>query len=113
MRLGKQQELFMRLLPQLLLAIHDLGYECRGGDLFRDSRVHGKMGENEGYGHRNSNHKQKLAIDLYLTRDGVYLVDDAAKDAHNEIHDRRDELGGGKRIKHDLNHYSLERHGML
>ncbi len=103
----------MQKLPALLDYIHEQGYKCRGGDLFRDSRVHGKMGEEGGYGHINSNHKQKLAIDLYLTRDGVYLVDDAAKEAHDFIHDYWDTIGGGKRIKHDLNHYSLERHGML
>lgn len=113
MRLGEQQELFMRLLPDLLDHIHEQGYEVRGGDLFRDSRLHGVMGIKIGYGHRNSNHKQKLAIDLYLTKDGVYLTGLDAKTAHNLIHDHWDTIGGGSRIPHDLNHYSLERDGML
>ena len=112
MRLGEQQELFMRLLPRLIDHVHALGYEIRGGDLFRDPRTHGKMGIKVGYGHRNSNHKQKLAIDLNLTLNGIYLTGLDAKTAHNLVHDFWDEQGGAKRIPHDLNHYSLERDGM-
>lgn len=110
--LGKHQELFMRMLPKLISHIHSLGYEIRGGDLFRDPKVFGHMGEEKGYGHKNSNHKQKLAIDLYLTQDGVYLEGEAAKVAHNECHDFWDMIGGAERIENDLNHYSLERNGM-
>ena len=64
MRLGEKQELFMRLLPRLIDKVHELGFEIRGGDLFRDPRVHGGIGEKKGYGHKNSCHKMKLAIDL-------------------------------------------------
>ena len=60
----------MRLLPRLNDEAHKLGFEIRGGDLFRDSRVHGKLGEKMGYGHKNSNHKNKLAIDLNLFSQG-------------------------------------------
>ena len=41
MNLGKKQELFMRLLPGLLDKAHSIGFEIRGGDLFRDTRLHG------------------------------------------------------------------------
>ena len=102
----------MRMLPRLIDHIHALGYEVRGGDLFRDSRMHGHVGEKKGYGHKNSCHKLKLAIDLYLTKDGVFLKGDAAKEAHNQVHEFWDDLGGAKRIPHDLNHYSLEHQGM-
>lgn len=44
MKLGEKQELFMRLLPRLIDKAHELGFEIRGGDLFRDPRVHGQMG---------------------------------------------------------------------
>lgn len=43
MRLGAKQELFMRLLPALICKAHELGFEIRGGDLFRDPRVHGAV----------------------------------------------------------------------
>ena len=101
----------MRLLPRLIDKAHELGYEIRGGDLFRDPRAFGDMGEKGVYGHRNSAHKLKLAIDLNITKDGVYLNGNAATQAHNEIHDFWDTLGGAERIAHDLNHYSLERGG--
>lgn len=135
MRLGTKQELFMRLLPRLIDHVHSLGYEIRGGDLFRDPRMHGPAGEHnvvtrvllsasktiadmirwagfKGYGHKLSGHKLKLAIDLNITEDGVYLRGDAAKEAHSAIHDFWDALGGAERIPHDLNHYSLEHQGM-
>jgi hypothetical protein len=119
MTLGERQELFMRLLPRLIDHIHYSGYEIRGGDLFRDSRLHGQVGEKYGssgvfvsYGHRNSGHKLKIAIDLYLTKDDIYLEGEAANEAHNLIHDWWDTQMGAKRIPHDLNHYSLEHNGM-
>jgi hypothetical protein len=112
MSLGKKQEKFARLLPALLNHIHLMGYEARLGDLFRDSRVHGDVGVKMGYGHKNSCHKLKLAIDINLTKDGVYLEGAAAQIAHNQIHDYWDMVGGSERIAHDLNHYSLEHQGM-
>lgn len=74
MTLGEKQELFMWLLPRLLDKAHEMGYKIRGGDLFRDPRVHGAIGEKKGYGHPRSGHKNKLAIDLLLFKDGVYLT---------------------------------------
>lgn len=93
MKLGERQELFMRLLPRLIDQAHTLGFEIRGGDLFRDPRLHGEYGKPsvirylkqvaskwltllnaEGYTHYgkiNSEHKNKCAIDLNLReRDG-------------------------------------------
>lgn len=101
----------MRMLPRLIDHVHSLGYEIRGGDLFRAPSVFGHMGEKKGYGHKNSCHKLKLAIDLNITLDGVYLRGDAAKKAHTAIHDFWDDMDGAERIPHDLNHYSLEHNG--
>jgi hypothetical protein len=133
MRLGTKQELFMRKLPRLIDKVHEMGYEIRGGDLFRDPRLHGQLGKRnvvgmlieamiigkdwlrerkyESYGHTNSCHKLKLAIDLNLSKDGVYLEGDDAKAAHNRIHDWWDTQDGAARILNDLNHYSLEHEG--
>ena len=84
MKLGQQQELFSRLRNNLESFILSQGYEIRGGDLFRDPRLHGHYGEDNpcyyedgtkaGYSSKNSMHKLKLAVDLYLTKDGVYLT---------------------------------------
>lgn len=113
MTLGPQQELFMHLVPRLIDKAHELGFEIRGGDLFRDPRVHGAMGVKIGYGARNSCHKLKLAIDLNLFKDGNWQT-------HTSDHE---ELGtwwkqqhplcrwGGDFRKPDGNHYSMEHNG--
>jgi len=112
MSLGKKQERFSRLLCDLLNFAHQAGYEVRLGDIFRDPRVHGGLGEKKGYGHRNSAHKLKLAADLNLTKDGVYLQGEAAHRAHTELHKFWDFVGGAERIPNDLNHYSFEHGGI-
>lgn len=97
MTLGNRQEQFMRLLPGLINKAHELGFEVRGGDLFRDPRLHGGYGRasvirfleaicrafnmtkarDEGYrnyGSKISEHKNKCAIDLNLrVQDGEML----------------------------------------
>jgi hypothetical protein len=112
MRLGEKQELFSRMIPLLYLYAQFHGYQIRTGDVFRDPRLHGEIGEKVGYGHKDSCHKLKLAIDANVTKDGVYLEGQAAKEAHNFLHDFWDMLGGSKRIPHDLNHYSRAYRGM-
>tara|TARA_R110002020_G_C16038646_1_gene753523 strand:+ start:368 stop:709 length:342 start_codon:yes stop_codon:yes gene_type:complete len=113
MNLGKKQELFMRLLPGLLDKAHSLGFEIRGGDLFRDNRLHGEFGEKEAYGHKNSCHKLKLAIDLNLFKDGKFLQQTSD---HLELgtwwEDQHDLCRWGGRFN-DGNHYSLTHWGAM
>ena len=75
MKLGEKQELFARLLPFLLMKACILGLNIRVGDLFRDPRVHGAYGEKKGYSAKHSMHKLKLAVDLYIVKDGNLLDD--------------------------------------
>lgn len=118
MKLGKKQELFMRLLPRLIDKAHELGFDIRGGDLFRDPRAFGALGERIKnflgkwvYGHRNSCHKLKLAIDLNLFKDGKYL---STTEAHRELGEwweqQHEFCAWGGRFN-DGNHYSLEHNG--
>lgn len=101
MTLGEQQERFMEALPFLILKAMALGYKVRGGQLRRcnDCKV----------GLENSTHKNSLAIDLHLFKDGEYLQDGTG---HHELHDYWENLGGAKRIDADLNHYSFEWEGV-
>ena len=110
MSLGQKQELFMRLLPLLLIKALQLGYDMRGGDLFRDPRVHGAAGESLGYGHRNSCHKLKLAIDLNLFLGGIFLQETEDHRELGEWWEQQHELcrWGGRFKRPDGNHYSLE-----
>ena len=113
MSLGTEQRRFTLMLAKFIEYAYAQGYEIALGDVFRVPRVHGHIGEKvASYGHRNSCHKLKLAADCNLFRDGVYLKGEAAKEAHNFLHDEWDRMGGGPRIRHDLNHYSIEYKGM-
>lgn len=112
MKLGQKQELFMRLLPRLIDKVHSLGFDIRGGDLFRDPRVHGHIGFKSSYSHRNSCHKLKLAIDLNLFKDGVYLKSGIEHKAIGEWWEMQHPLcRWGGRFR-DSNHYSLTHWGM-
>ena len=75
MTLGELQRKFAKEIPRLIDKAHEMGFECTLGDAYRDPRVHGQVGEKVAYGHAKSAHKQRLAIDLNLFRDGVYLTD--------------------------------------
>ena len=60
-------------MPRLIDKAFEMGYEVTLGDAYRDPRVFGELGETKGYGNSNSKHKLRLAIDIHLFRDGVYL----------------------------------------
>jgi hypothetical protein len=94
--LGDKRKLFTRLLPRLIDKMVENGYEP----------MHGK----DGLKHmKNSLHYEGLAVDIDLTKDGVYLAD--TKD-HEPFGVFWESLGGswGGRFK-DGNHYSVEYQG--
>ena len=111
MTLGQQQELFMHLLPRLIDHAHSIGFEIRGGDLFRDPRVHGGFGTRKGYGKARSCHKLKLAIDLNLFLNGKFIRTTSGHKALGQWWEQQHPLcrWGGR--FGDGNHYSLERFG--
>jgi hypothetical protein len=98
----KQVE-FARALPALINRAFELGYEVTIGDAYRDQRIFGAMGESKGYGAKNSKHKQRLAIDLNLFKDGKLLV---ATEDHAQLGCFWEAQGGiwGGRFN-DGNHY--------
>ncbi len=108
MTLGERQRLFMRLLPKLLTYAYEVGYELTLGDGYRDPRVHGAMGVKMGYGHPNSNHKNRLAIDLNLFKDGTFLQTSGDHQPLGEFWEKLHPLcrWGGR--FNDGNHYSIE-----
>jgi len=97
MNLGEKQRAFSKALAQLILYAYEIGYEISMGDVWAKT------------GHKvNSNHYIRLAADINLFKDGVYLTDGSG---HDKLHDYWDLLGGAKRIDKDLNHYSFEYEG--
>lgn len=116
MTLGKKQEEFALAAAKLIAYIYSQGYQVRLGDAFRDPRVHGAYGEKKApYGETNSMHKLKLAIDLNLFKDGVFL--DKTEDHKQfgewwkkEFAHLDARWGGDFRVK-DGNHYSFSMYG--
>ena len=82
-----------------------MGYEVTLGDAYRDPRVHGALGEKKSYSSSMSLHKQRLAIDLNLFRDGRYL---SSTESHRPLGEWWEAQGGswGGRFN-DGNHYEL------
>ncbi len=111
MRLGEKQELFAKLIAQHIIWLYAQGYKVRGGDWFRDSRVHGKVGEKKGYGQPYSMHKDKCALDINLFYGGKFLTKTAEHEESGEKWESRHELccWGGR--FGDGNHYSLTHEG--
>jgi hypothetical protein len=105
--LRQQQSLFVQMVAKLINFAYENGYELTFGDAYRDPRVFGLLGERKGYGAASSFHKQRLAIDLNLFKDGKFL---ATTEAHKPLGDYWKSIGGtwGGDFKNpDGNHYSL------
>ena len=97
------------MVAQLINKAYELGYEVTFGDAYRDPRVFGMMGVKKGYGQASSCHKLRLAIDLNLFKDGVFLE---TTEGHQKLGEWWESIGGswGGRFN-DANHYSLEEDG--
>lgn len=106
MSLRQKQSQFVRMVAQLIDFAHAQGYEMTFGDAYRDPRVHGALGVKASYSASNSRHKQRLAIDLNLFRDGKYLT---RTEDHAPLGEFWESIGGtwGGRWE-DGNHYELE-----
>jgi hypothetical protein len=110
MTLGQKQRKFVLMIADLIDYAYSNGYELTFGDAYRDPRTNGAMGEKVGYSHKNSNHKQRLAVDFNLFKNGAYL---SKTSDHEPLGIYWEGLGGdwGGRYK-DGNHYSLEHNGI-
>jgi hypothetical protein len=108
--LGQKQRRFVLMKAKLILWAYDHGYELTDGDAYRDPRVHGEQGDKASYSEANSAHKQRLAQDFNLFKDGRFLKNTAD---HEPLGLYWESLGGtwGGRFN-DGNHYSLEHNGI-
>ena len=116
MTLGQKQRVFTRLVAELIKHAYWLGYELTLGDAYR-SPQQAAANAAAGTGIRNSLHSQRLAIDLNLFKDGVYLIDSAAHRPLGEFWESlsTDEYRccwGGRFSRPDGNHYSIENEGV-
>ena len=109
MTLGQKQRKFTRMIADLINYAYINGYELTFGDAYRDPRVHGQVGQKKSYSSANSLHKERLAVDFNLFKDGVYLT---RTEDHRPLGEFWESIGGtwGGRFN-DSNHYSLEHGG--
>lgn len=111
MTLGQKQRLFARLVPRLIDWAHLNGYEITFGDAYRSPRVFGDVGVKQGYGRASSLHKQRLAIDLNLFKDGKYLQKTEDHKPLGEFWESLHPLCSWGGRFNDGNHYSLTHAG--
>ena len=104
MSLGKKQREFAACIGHLILFAYSRGYELTFGDAFR--------GPETTHGHPFSNHRQRLAVDFNLFKDGKYLKETKAHKELGEFWEKLHPLARwGGRFK-DGNHYSFEHNGV-
>jgi len=113
MSLRKKQSRFAVCVGKLILHADALGYELTFGDAYRDERVHGKHGEKVGYAAAKSVHKLRLAVDMNLFVDDVWIKtgDHVAYQQLGEFWEGLDpDARWGGRFD-DANHFSFEQWG--
>lgn len=100
--LGEKQRVFPRMVANLINFAYDQGFELSFGDAYRSPLVT--------YGHKDSLHRSRLAIDLNLFRNGTYLT---KTEHHQVLGVFWESMGGtwGGRFG-DGNHYSIAHGGM-
>lgn len=113
MTLREQQSLFVRLLGMLIFEAYERGYELTLGEGWRPPEMV-KIYANDGRGSGSSLHPDRLAQDLNLFKDGVWLK---TTEDHRELGEWWEKLhplcrwGGRFHDRPDGNHYSLEYNG--
>lgn len=112
MSLREKQSLFAVLVADLILHAVKSGYDVTFGEAYRSPEEAARLAK-LGKGIRNSLHTQRLAIDLNLFRDGVYLSSTESHRPLGEWWEGRHELcrWGGRFARADGNHYSVTHGG--
>jgi hypothetical protein len=110
MTLGQKQRLFTKMVAELILWAYGEGYELTFGEAYRTPEQ-AALNAAKGKGIRKSLHCDRLAVDLNLFKDGVYL---SRTEDHEPLGTFWEAIGGtwGGRFKTpDGNHYSLSHGG--
>ena len=114
MTLREKQSVFSVLVAKLMLEADRRGYEITLGEAWRPPEM-AELYAKQGKGIKNSLHTQRLAIDLNLFKDGVYLGRSEAYRPLGEwweaqsLKDRYDCCWGGR--FGDGNHFSISHGG--
>ena len=106
---GNKQRRFSLMVAKLIEFAYANGFEITFGEAYRPPET-AKLYEEQGRGIKQSLHEFRLAIDLNLFKDGVYLTE---TEDHQPLGEYWESMGGswGGRFE-DGNHYSLEHWGI-
>ncbi|CAI2469852.1 Uncharacterised protein [Serratia ficaria] len=111
MTLSEKQQLFTKLIAQLILWADEKGYRLTFGEAYRTPEQ-AKLNAQSGKGIANSLHTQRLAVDLNLFINGQYQTDSAAYLALGEEWEKLGGSWGGRFSRPDGNHFSLAHNGI-
>lgn len=108
----QKQSRFVRSVARLIDHAHSLGFELTFGEAWR-TQAQARLNAQSGAGISNSLHIDRLAIDLNLFKDGIYLEDG---ESHRPLGTFWKSLGpdhcwGGDFSRPDGNHYSIAHGG--
>jgi hypothetical protein len=106
MTVGELQRKFARMVGVLLNVIYEDGYECSFGEAFRTPEQ-AAWNARDGSGISNSLHCIRLAIDLNLFKNGVFLT---AVEDYRGLGEWWESIGGswgGRFERPDADHFSL------
>lgn len=111
--MSRLQEEFAQSVANLIKKACELGYGVTLGEAWR-SPEQAALNAKNGSGISNSLHTERLAIDLNLFKNGVYITDDRG---HRELGTWWKSLGkayrwGGDFKRQDPNHYSISPDGV-
>lgn len=112
MSLREKQSLFVVLVGKLIAKATEDGYELTFGEAYRSPEEAARLAKS-GKGIVASLHTQRLAVDLNLFRDGVWLTSTEAWRPLGEWWEKQHELcrWGGRFKRQDGNHVSLAHEG--
>lgn len=113
--LEQKQERFTRCVPQLMDFIHSKGFEIRLGGKPCEPKVFGKHGVAMSSGSHKSAHKNGLAINLYLFRNGkpITTLKDCLQVGEYWKTLFSDCKWGGDFAEPDTSYYSIEHDGII
>lgn len=118
--LQDKQALFAHLTARLITKAEELGYEVTLGEAWRSQEVASfqtKFNEEKGIGIARSLHTKRLAIDLNLFKNGIFLTATDAYRPLGEWWEKQSVDGiacrwGGRFKRADGNHFSVEHEGI-
>lgn len=99
------------MVAQLIQWAYANGWELTEGEAYRTPEQ-AALNAKSGKGISNSLHPKRLAIDLNLFKDGVYLTDSAAYEPLGVFWESIGGSWGGRFTRPDGNHFSLAWQGV-